>query len=294
MMKKTFFTRAILSIIGSIPLRVRRRIFIFLFQAFWHVSLRHRMITINNLAHAFPEKGMSTIITVAKGVYRHIAIVAAEIFELPSLTRSNIGDLVDLEGLEAAQCRMGTGRAILLFTGHFGNWELLAVSLALMVRPIAVVYRPLDSPVLENLICWIRTAHGNRMLPKERAMRSILRSVKEKEIVGILIDQNTAWQEGVFVDFFGRSACTTDGLALIARHTGVPVVPAFMVRSESGRYRLIVGDEIEIVSTDNRKRDVLANTQRFTRVIEDMVRQYPEQWLWIHQRWKTKEIQVRR
>ena len=119
-------------------------------------------------------------------------------------------------------------------------------------------------------------------------MRSMLRFLKDNGIVGILIDQNVDWYEGTFVDFFGRPACTTDGLALLALHTGAPVMPAFLVREEGFRFRLIIGDEVEIMRTGDRDTDVRANTQNFTRIIEDMVRRYPDQWFWIHQRWKTQ------
>ena len=125
-------------------------------------------------------------------------------------------------------------------------------------------------------------------------MRPMLRSLKNNEILGILIDQNVAWYEGVFVDYFGRPACTTDGLALLALHTEAPVLPGYMVRLPEGRYRLVIGPEVEVTRTGNREADILANTQRFTNVIEETVRRHPDQWLWVHQRWKTQRCQVRR
>ncbi len=125
-------------------------------------------------------------------------------------------------------------------------------------------------------------------------MRTMLRSLKRNEIVGILIDQNMAWYEGVFVDYFGRPACTTNGLALLALHTGAPVLPGYIVRLPDGRYRFVIGPEVEVTRTGDRDADVLANTQRFTKVIEETVRQYPDQWFWVHQRWKTQKCQVRR
>ena len=125
-------------------------------------------------------------------------------------------------------------------------------------------------------------------------MRTMLRTLKQNGILGILIDQNVDWYEGVFVDYFGRPACTTDGLALLAMHTEAPVLPAYMVRLPGGRYRLVFGPEVEVTRTGDRNADVLANTQRFTKVIEQIVRRYPDQWLWIHQRWKTQKCQIPR
>ncbi len=116
----------------------------------------------------------------------------------------------------------------------------------------------------------------------------MLRTLKANGIVGLLIDQNWSRQEGVFVDFFGRPACTSDGLARLALHTEAPVIPAFMVRQENGKYRLVIGEAVELINTGQRIKDVLINTQNFTRIIEDMIRKYPDQWFWVHQRWKTQ------
>ena len=277
-----------------LPLEARRKIFTFLFAVFYHLSLKHRIITISNLARAFPEKELFEIIKISKAVYRHLGLVAAETFEIPALTRANMSKLIDIETIDETLRKLPGDGPLILFTGHYGNWELLAATLAILARPITVIYRPLDSAALEDLLVWVRTSRGNYVLPKERAMLPIVRRLRKGEVVGILIDQNMAWQEGVFVDFFGLPACTTDGLALMALRSDIPVIPAFMVRSPSGKYRLIVEDPVPVVKTGDKNRDVITNTQNFTRVIEDVIKKYPEQWLWIHQRWKTKELQVRR
>lgn len=179
-----------------------------------------------------------------------------------------------------------------MFGAHFGNWELAAIAISLFLKPVAVIYRHLDNSILDDLVLQVRSATGNSPIPKERAMRQMLRSLKRNEILGILIDQNVAWQEGVFVDFFGRPACTTNGLALLALHTEAPVVPAYIVRLANGKYRMIIQEEVQVIRTGNEDEEILINTQNFTRVIEDTVRMYPDQWLWIHQRWKTKPWQA--
>jgi KDO2-lipid IV(A) lauroyltransferase len=171
---------------------------------------------------------------------------------------------------------------------------LSAAAAALLIKPAVAVYRTLDSALLEHIVLRVRSAAGNTLIPKEHAMRAMIRSLKRNEIVGILIDQNVAWYEGVFVDYFGRPACTTNGLALLALHTKAPVLPGYIVRLHDGRYRLVIGPEVEITRTGDRDADVLANTQRFTKVIEDTVRRYPDQWFWVHQRWKSQRCQVRR
>jgi KDO2-lipid IV(A) lauroyltransferase len=140
----------------------------------------------------------------------------------------------------------------------------------------------------------LRMRTGNQAIPKQKAMGQILRLLKAGEIVGILLDQNMAWQEGVFVDFFGEKACTNTGMALLALKTGTPVLPAFNIRQKDGRYRVVIEPEIPLVRTGDKERDVTENTQRFTQIIERYVRNYPDQWLWLHQRWKTRPWQAGR
>jgi Kdo2-lipid IVA lauroyltransferase/acyltransferase len=276
----------------AIPTPLRRALFIGAFRLFYHLVPRQRLIALHNLRRAFPEKSWEEILKITRGVYRNMGIVAAEFFDIPRWTKENIGEMVDSEGLENCRKALDKGRGVLMFVAHFGNWELEAVAASLLIKPVAAIYRPLDNALLDQLVLRVRTATGNTLLDKNRAMRAMLRSLKRNEMLGILIDQNVDYYEGVFVDFFGRPACTTDGLAILALHTGAPVLPAYMARLPDGRYRLVIGPEVAVVDTGNRNADILANTQRFTRVIEETVRQYPDQWLWVHQRWKTQLCQV--
>jgi KDO2-lipid IV(A) lauroyltransferase len=235
---------------------------------------------------------MDEVIAIAQGVYRTMGIVAADFFDIPSLTRDNIENLVEVQGLENCERALKKNKGLLMFGSHFGNWELSAVTVSLLLKPIAVIYRPLDNSILDKLVLQVRSATGNTPLAKERAMRPMLRTLQKNGVLGILIDQNVAWQEGIFVNFFGRLACTTDGLALLAVHTEAPVIPAYILRLDNGKYRMIIQPEMEVVRTDDPKKDVLINTQNFTKAIEDTVRQYPDQWLWVHHRWKTQICQV--
>jgi len=287
-------TDIILAGFRGIPTPLRKSLFIGFSRMFHLLIPRQRLIATHNLRRAFPEKSEGEIVRIVQSVYRNMGIVAAEFFDIPRLTKKNIAALVEAEGVENCEKALAKGRGVLLFSAHFGNWELEAAAAALLIKPAVVIYRILDSPLLEHLVLRVRSATGNVLLPKDHAMRAMLRTLKQNGIVGILIDQNMAWYEGVFVDYFGRPACTTDGLALLALHTEAPVLPAYMVRLPDGRYRLVFGPEVEVIRTGDRDADVLANTQRFTKVIEQIVRRYPDQWLWVHQRWKTQPCQVPR
>jgi len=287
-------TDIILAGFRVIPTPLRKALFIGISRMFHHLIPRQRLIATYNLRRAFPEKSEAEILGIVQNVYRNMGIVAAEFFDIPRLTKENIAAQVEAEGVENCEKALAKGRGLLLFSAHFGNWELEAAAAALLIKPAVVIYRPLDSPLLDHLILRVRSATGNIPLAKDHAMRPMLRTLKQNGILGILIDQNMAWYEGVFVDYFGRPACTTDGLALLALHTEAPVLPAYMVRLADGRYRLVFGPEVEVIRTGDRDADVLTNTQRFTKVIEQIVRRYPDQWLWVHQRWKTQPCQVPR
>lgn len=271
----------------AVPPPLRRFVFAGLSGLSYHFLSRRRSIALKNLELAFPEKSEAERVAIAKGVFRNLGIVASEFFDLPGLTEQNVGHIVRVEGMEHCRKALEKGKGALMFGAHLGNWELEAVAMALLLKPLTVIYRPLDSTVLDALVFKVRSCTGNIPVSKTRSMRAMLRSLKNNEILGILIDQNVDWYEGPFVDFFGRPTCTSEGLALLALHTGAPVLPAYMARERDNRYRLVIGEEIEIVRTGDRNADIFANTQQFTTTIENSIRQYPDQWLWVHQRWKT-------
>ncbi|HUN53678.1 MAG TPA: lysophospholipid acyltransferase family protein [Smithella sp.] len=289
--EKTRTTDIILFIGRCVPLIVRKGFFKMIFWLFYHMVAKSRLIVLHNLQRSFPEKDLKEIIKIAKGVYRHFSIVAAEFFDLPSITRENIDKWVEVEGMENADAALALNKGALSIVAHFGNWELLTIAIPMLVRPMYIVYRPLDSPVFDNMVEYVRTMQGNSLIPKGGSGKKVLELLKENQIIGILSDQNVAAYEGVFVDFFGRPACTGVGLAVMAMRSGTPVVPVFMARQRSGKYKLIIKPAVETVCTDDYKSDLFVNTQRFTKIVEDVIREYPDQWFWFHQRWKTKTYQ---
>ena len=290
--EKTRTTSIILFCFRCVPLPIRKLFFKSLLILFYHAVAKHRLIALHNLRCAFPEKDMEELIRIDKGVYRNLAITAAEFFDLPSITKENLHEWVELEGLEYFEAGIAQGKGLLTIITHFGNWELMPVTGPLFLKSSYIVYRPLDSPVLDNIVEHVRTINGNVMVPKGGSGKRIMTLLKENQCIGILSDQNVSAREGVFVDFFGRPACTGAGLAVLALRSGAPVLPMFMARQKSGKYKFILKPLVEISRTGDYEADLLENTQRFTKVVEDIVREYPDQWFWIHQRWKTKKCQV--
>jgi KDO2-lipid IV(A) lauroyltransferase len=284
-------TKKILFAFQCIPRGVRKLLFATLFSLFYYLSPKSRLIVLHNLRRSFPEKDAKEIIGIAKGVYRHFATVAAEFFDLPYITKENISQWVEVEGLEKAQAALAAGKGALSLVAHFGNWELLTIAIPMFFRPMYIVYRPLDNPLIDNMVEYVRTKQGNELIPKGGSGKRIMELLKENHIIGILSDQNVAAYEGVFVDYFGRPACTGVGLAVMAMRSGSPVVPAFMARQKSGKYKLILKPAVDVVCTDDYNADLVVNTQRFTKIVEEIVREYPDQWFWFHQRWKTKQYQ---
>ena len=290
--EKTRTTSIILFCFRCVPLPIRKLFFKSLLILFYHAVAKNRLIALHNLRCAFPEKDMEELTRIAKGVYRNLAITAAEFFDLPSITKENLHEWVELEGLEHFEAGIAQGKGLLTIIAHFGNWELMPVTGPLFLKSSYIVYRPLDSPVLDNIVEHVRTINGNVMVPKGGSGKRIMTLLKENQCIGILSDQNVSAREGVFVDFFGRPACTGAGLAVLALRSGAPVLPMFMARQKSGKYKFILKPLVEISRTGDYEADLLENTQRFTKVVEDIVREYPDQWFWIHQRWKTKKCQV--
>lgn len=242
-----------------------------------------------NLRLAFPDWSGAQRKKAARKMVRNFGWMAAEFARIPRFTKENIGKVVVLEGHENFLKGQRHGKGVLYLTGHIGAWELSSFAHALYGYPLHYMARPLDNQRLDELVNRYRCASGNLPIFKNESARVMLKILKDSGTVGILADQNTMPAEGVFVDFFGKSACTTTGLARVALHTDAAVVPGYAYWDETmQRYRLRFEPPVELVRTGDTERDVLENTQRFTKIIEGIIREHPDQWVWVHQRWKNR------
>ncbi len=244
---------------------------------------RLRRTALRNLELALPELSQAERRRIAEGMFASLGRMAAIFARLPRLNEGNISRWIRYEGLEHFRRARERGRGVLFAAAHLGNWELSAFAHGLLCGPMDVVARPLDNPLLERFVRRRRALSGNRILDKKDAARAVLKALRANRAVGILIDQNAAPEEGVFVEFFGLKACAGSAFARLAARSGAAVIPGFALWSEAERrYVLRFYPPVEITG------DVSADTQRLHRLLESVIRRYPEQWLWMHRRWKTR------
>jgi KDO2-lipid IV(A) lauroyltransferase len=275
-----------------LPLRFSWKLAEFFGRVWFQVDRRHRQIALSNLRIAWGnELSENERRTIARRNFIHLARVLLELPYLRKLTPDDLDGFVAFHGIEHLKGALEKGRGVLVLASHFGNWELMALAFSLRYRPINIVVRPLDNPLLDNLIAKIRIRGGNQLIPKKGSARKMLRLLAAGEVVALLLDQNAAWYEGVFIPFFNKIACTNKALSSIALRTGAPVIPAFNVRQPEGSYQIFFQPEVVLDRSGDATRDVEENTAKFNKTIETYVRRYPEQWFWVHQRWKTRPYQ---
>jgi KDO2-lipid IV(A) lauroyltransferase len=275
--------------IGALPRPLARLVGVALAQFIRILHGKLRRVGMRNLQLAFPEMPARERGKLVRKVFTSLGRQFAEVCLFPRYTAKNVSDAVIYDGFENFDRASQRGKGVLFLTGHLGGWELSAFAHSLYGHPLYFVMRPLDNPYLDALVRRYRTMHGNKPILKDDPARELLRATKQGSTVGILMDTNMTPPEGVFADFFGIPACTASGLARIALRTDSAVVPGFTLWDPVLRkYRLRFDPALQLQRTGNNEEDILANTQLFTKVIEDFVRRYPDQWLWVHRRWKTR------
>jgi KDO2-lipid IV(A) lauroyltransferase len=279
----------ILKTLGVLPRAAARGLAFGVAQALYAILPKLRKTAEFNLHLAFPEWSEAQRKAVIHGMLRNLGWMAAEFARLPRYRKENIEQLVVLDGHGNFLAGHGRGKGVLYLTGHIGAWELSSYAHALYGFPLHYMARPLDNARVNALVNEYRCLSGNRPIFKNESARVLLKILRESGTVGILADQNTMPEEGVFVDFFGETACTTTGIARVALHTGAAVVPGYAIWDEGiQKYRLRFEPPVELIRTGDADKDILENTQRFAKVMEQIIRKYPEQWVWVHARWKTR------
>jgi len=272
-----------------LPRRLARAVGAGIAAAAFHGLGRLRGVGARNLKLAFPEMPEAEREKILRSVYRNLGTLLAEFCLMPRYTPEGASLFIRYDGLENYLAARKRGKGVLVLTGHLGAWELSSFYHSLMGMPMGMVIRRLDNPLVDEFVNHIRCLHGNRVIHKDDFARGLIASMRAGETVGILMDTNMTPPQGVFVPFFGVEACTASGMARIAAKTGAAVVPGFLLweRSEQ-KYVLRFGKELKVAFTGDSETDVVTNTAVFTAAIEATIRQYPDQWLWMHRRWKTR------
>ena len=279
----------LIRLLGALPRPLARATGIVVARIFGRVYPKLRRVGLRNLQIAFPDKSDKERRRILRGVFTSLGRHLAEFCRFPRYDRNNIGQVAVYEGFENFDAAQRRGKGVLFLTAHLGAWELGSFAHSVCGHPLRVVVRALDNPYLDRLVTRYRTLHGNTTFEKQDFARGLLAAMKAGETVGLLMDQNITPPQGVFVDFFGRPACTASGLARVALRTDAAVVPAFTIWDAVLRkYRVRFDPPLNLSRTGNDEDDVVSNTAAFTRIIEDYVRRYPDQWLWVHRRWKTR------
>jgi Kdo2-lipid IVA lauroyltransferase/acyltransferase len=281
--------RVLLGAFGTMPRKTARSAASGVAWLGFHLARRQRAAGLRNLQMAFPALTDEQRLEVLRGCFHNLGRLLVEFSHFPALNKANISELVTQDGLENYHAALRKGRGVIFMTAHFGAWELSSFAHSLFGYPMKFVVRPIDNSSVDELITRYRTLGGNVPIQRRSAGRDILKALRENEAVGILFDQNTTSDEGIFVEFFGIPAATTPAIATFALRTGAAVLPGFLIWEEKlGKHRLRFDPPVQLIETGDLEHDVAENTKLFNRILEGYVRKYPDQWLWIHRRWKTR------
>ena len=254
--------------------------------AFWFAPQQNRLAC-EHLRHSLELADDRQVKAIAKKCFENLGKNVIEFMQYPRLDLKRIQRYVSFEGLQHVEQALAQGKGAIILTAHFGNWELLGASLAATVAPLSPIARQLRSPRLNDLVQRYREKGGYVTIDRDTGIRPALRCLKRNELLGILADVDTT-VNGVFVDFFGRRAYTPYSPVAFALKTGAAILPTFMVRQPDNSHRVIIEPPLVLKRTDVKEKELVINTQKFTKIIESYIRQYPEQWIWMHQRWKTR------
>jgi KDO2-lipid IV(A) lauroyltransferase len=278
-----------IKLMGALPRPLARAVALLLAGAVYHLHPRLRKVGLRNLEIAMPELPLKERRRIVRGVFRSLGRLLAEFCQFPKYSRENVNRVAVYEGFENFDSAQRRGKGVLFLTAHLGAWEVGSFVHSVHGHPLRIVVRPLDNPYIDAMVERYRTLQGNQTFAKDDFARGLLSAMREGETVGLLMDQNMTPPQGIFVPFFGVPACTASGIARVALHTDAAVIPAFTIWDDVLRkYRVHFDPPLTLVRTDNAEADIAANTAMFNNVLEGYVRKYPDQWLWVHRRWKTR------
>ena len=276
---------AVRAFVAVVPDAVARGLGTSIGFVFFVLDGRHRGLAMRQLQAAFPRRSRAECRAITRATFTHFGRLLIAVLRFSTLSKEQMRARVEYEGDDRVRAALAAGKGVILFTGHFGFWELQGIAHAMAMPPAWMIARPLDNPWLHRLLEQIRTINGNRIIYKEGAVRRALTALRSNETIAILIDQHASDPGAVTVEFFNRPAATTPTMAALALRTGAPLIPAFALPLSGGRYRLVYEHPIELPpvgSTD----PVKELTQRCTDVLEMYVRRHPHLWLWMHRRWR--------
>lgn len=256
-------------------------------QLAFHLDRRHRKVAYGNLRIVFPEISPEEAKKILVECYRFFGSYLFDLLTFPRDFSDRLKQSVEFEGLEHITAAYERGKGVICFSGHWGAWEIMALAQGSKGFQLGILGRRLDNPYLQEVLQKFRTSSGNFVIDKKEGFRPMLRTLKQEKGIAILIDQDVIGEERVFVNFFGKPASTTPALALLKLKTDAAIIPLFAMPLPNNRYRLIYRPPVEVPLTGDRKIDVYRITQECTLEIEEMIRRFPEYWLWMHRRWKT-------
>lgn len=275
------------SFLGMIPRRYARFLAEVIGRIWFALDRHHRKVALNNLEKAFgKEKPFAERKHIARAAFINISMIPFEIGWSLGLGTDGILKHCRIKGLDHFHKAHAKGKGVFQLSLHIGNWELLPAIFSPTRYDISMIYRPLNFAPADSFILQYRRRFGGNPIPNKKSMRKVISALRQKGCVGILLDQDPRLKYGVFADFFGQPACTNKGMALLAIKTKAPVIPTFIVRQGS-EFIVHIGPEIPLISTGQKDQDIQKNTEAYNKVLEQIIRQYPEQWLWMHRRWKS-------
>ncbi|MBM3211639.1 lysophospholipid acyltransferase family protein [Candidatus Poribacteria bacterium] len=275
-------------IVLLLPRNVALFLGVYLADLLFLVFPKEKAKALENLSIAFgSEKSNDEILRICRDCFRNLGKGMMEVLQFPRLNKGNLSNLVIFEGKHNLDDALKLGKGVIILTAHFNNWELLAASLSLSGYPVNAIIRTIRSPYIEKLVTRNRQLMGIRCISRGASIKEALKCLRRNELLVILSDIDTK-VDGVFVDFFGRLAFTPLGPVSISMKTGAVIIPTFIIRQEDNSHRIVIERPLELLNTGVSEEDKIVNTGRFTKIIESYIRKNPEQWIWNHQRWRTK------